>query len=397
MLNRFQTKEKTYELAFYAKPPETLKVADKPPLLGGKIQEVPRDEFCRAQGFRYTAGIEIESGLRDRLWHADPHAKSVDINIEYITTHPRTDLVLAPMGEGTGMGVFLAPDAAPIPANRAIMIYEGVLDGYERGNCEGSDYLLGFSYEVKPNILYDHFKQQGYAMHAAKVGGIARFVQGGMGDYELSEATGLSSEDKRHIPTANLVQVINVHGGCPTGFLVTTREILPGEPLMFCYGKEYWAQRPKKIFDSKGAIIGEILNNKITIRDLDYLRTLPIAKRLTPEDIAILGTGYPVEPFNFATKFLHNLQYCTRIYANRYKTNELLFLFLNTLCQAANKTSGDEAYLAVKTLLADKASYQSFLLEIQPLKKEIIDHVKEYNAFKTMQNNATAATKVKNS
>lgn len=393
MLNRFQTKEKSYELAFYAKPPETLKIADKPPLLGGKIQEIPREEFCKAQGFRYTAGVEVESALRDRLWHEDPHAKSADHNIEYIAAHPRTDLVIAPMGEGVGMGVFLAPDAAPIPPNTAIMIYEGVLDGDERGYIEGSDYLLGFSYEVKPNILYDHFKLQGYAMHAAKVGGITRFVQGGMGDHELSEATGLSSADKKHIPTANLVQVINVHVGCPTGFLVTTREILPGEPLTYCYGKEYWAQRPKKIFDSKGTIIGEMLNNKITIRDLHYLRTLPIAKRLTAEDIAILGTGYPVEPFNFATNFLHNLHYCISIYVNRHKENKPLFEILNKLGQAANKTSGDDAFLAVKTLLDDKASYQPFLLEIRPLKKEIIYHMNNYKAFKQMQNSVIARIK----
>ncbi len=390
-----QIAERHFEPLLFARLPTHIRVADKLPIEAGcTVQSLTREQFCIAEKFEYIAGIHADRALRDDFWTNKDYPRALIPAILHCLTQPRTDLVVAPMGEELGKGLFLAADANPIRAGQVVLIYEGLLD-LDRKEVLAIelDYIYNYDKAKKENPITQYVKKQnaesGYAIYAGELGGLARFMQSGLDDYELfNTLVGLSDTEKKHIPTANLLPSIADHLGCPVIAFIATRDIEPREQLTYSYGNIYWQlperKTSQKVFDHYGRVIGEVKNNQIMIFDKNNLKNLPTNKNIGRES-AKKTTQYhlpsdPVDRFNHQENFLNYLRLSIQSYSDRHKNNTGIFNFIQRLKIAADNPDADQAYREIQIILSDKESYRAFSDSIVPLKREIINHVNVYNA-----------------
>ncbi len=292
-------------------------------------------------------------------------------------------------------------DAAPIRAGQTVLIYEGILD-IDRNEVSDQElaYIYNYDQPKKENPITQYVEKNhahsGYAIYAGQHGGLARYMQCGLGDYELFyKMDGLTENEKEHLPTNNLCQQNIEHGGCPMIEFVALRDIMPGEHLTYAYGPNYWKQpanqnSPRKLFDTYGHVIGEVRNNHIIIDNKDNLKNLPTNKNLGKARLARLQKeGLQSDPvsysFDYKENFLNHLDYSIQIYLNRHKNNTGIYTFIQKLAAAAKQPDPNQAYQSVKKILDDKESYRTFKDSINPLKQEIIYHMNIYNGFICME------------
>jgi hypothetical protein len=399
----FKTEKNKYEPLFYAEAPSHIHVADKLPTESGCASSlIPLDEFSKQENIQYTAGVHACLELRDSLWGNIQCPKTAIHSINHILTHSYNHLVVAPMGE-LGKGLFLATDAKPICRGQTVLIYEGVLDANNKKVSE-QEILYKYNYDSHKadNPIAEYYKNQDYAIYAGERGGLARYLQCGLGDHELKEMSGLTDAEKKHLPTVNLGQEVVVYLGCPIIIFVALRDIEPGEQLTYSYGDGYWTNQKnidRKIFDSTGHVIGEIKNNHITIANMNRLCQLPNNKNMSEsEKQQLIEKGLPqdqvIYPFDFRKSFINNLKFSIQSYLNRNKNNLGIETFISTLLKAVTNETADQAYENVRKILDDQSSYRAFSDSITPLDKEISYHMSIYYYLRNKESQQSCGLKL---
>ncbi len=91
-----QFEERHYEPLLFTVPPTHIKVADKLPIEDGPVRALTLEAFNQQENISYTSGIHADRKLRDYFWQRQDYPKAAIHSINYLLSHPRNDLVVAP-------------------------------------------------------------------------------------------------------------------------------------------------------------------------------------------------------------------------------------------------------------------------------------------------------------
>lgn len=256
---------------FDCQTPTVLKVADKPPLLGGKIMEIPTAEFCASEGVTWTESVmgpeTLKSIIRTEFISDPPSAE--ELAIADRLKHP-LDLVICSIDPTVGKGVFLSPNSSVIKKGEIVVIYAGKLsdsgkraddpdfDPYDVETCESELFAM-------ENDL--DFPKKGH-ISGLTHRNIASYIQDGPLKEE-SEMTLFHKSVKDKLALANLEIRVGNYRGCPVTYLVAIADLHPNQQLLFPYSnRTFWPAAKKflkierRYFTLDGALIDQRLHDK---------------------------------------------------------------------------------------------------------------------------------------
>lgn len=222
--------------------PSTIKVADKPLLLGGVPKFISTNEFVKMMGMeRWTETIEYQSIFE---YQVTDTSYSLVQQVFHSIDQVRSGLVVCNMG-AVGSGVFTEKD---IPKGFFVAMYAGDALRDESSSLN-MDYLLTVK-EKDFEVIFD----------AGKIGNISRFFQhapSSLTDYKFKGIT------HNQVCTENLNMVTVAHQNVIFNVFQAKRLIKKGEQLCFAYNddnfEEYWMT--KNIVPSLFKIDGSILSS----------------------------------------------------------------------------------------------------------------------------------------
>ena len=246
-----------------------LKVADKPPLLGGKIVEVPTAAFSASEGVTWTEAVlgskTLKGIITNEFMSEIPSAE--ELAITHRLQNP-FDLVICDMGSSVGKGVFLSPNSPIIKKGDIVIHYAGKLsdsgkrsddpdfDPYEIITCESELFKMDNDPEFPINGRISGLTHRN----------IAAYIQDGPHKDE-SERNLFHKSVEKNVATANLGIRSGIYRGCPVTYLVATDDI--DQQLLFPYSHEtFWPAAKKhlgierRFFTRDGAVIDQKYHDK---------------------------------------------------------------------------------------------------------------------------------------
>ncbi len=309
--------------AFYVPKPKTILVADKPPLMGGTLKEVPLDEFCINENIkRWTDNPCVQAGLVDKIWGSGVPRIATYVEGRMISP---IRLAICDMGEGLGKGVFLPPDSKPIQAGDIVCpSYGGLLVDQtsfltksftEQANLinieySAADQRLG---EIIPKLPELKVK----AIDARRYRGIASYMQDALSEFELQNHYTVDEDIKPYIFTANVTQQVAMYYDMPIVFFVAIKNINPGEPIVYPYGTEYGIKlmstgKAHSVINSAGEVIGAIEGDRI--KRIKYVHESSL-KNPVPKNPPLLETLFLVSKApnaDYRMTFIKNMSFYLR-------------------------------------------------------------------------------------
>ncbi len=323
------------EPVFYAKPLESLLIADKPPALGGIIKSISVKDFCEQQNIQWSNAPLVHQKRRQKLFQ-QVAAVALEVHTFQTWNKGAHHFVIADMStnqapqyKSVGKGAFYySKDKSPLAAGVCVGNYSGVIvsqgDGkfYPNGFLAGKDTTqMNTFWQLYGRALYD----------AQKIQNITTFFQHALLEEDL-EKINMPEYLKKLVLTANLVPNGGVNSPIPTVSFISRREIQDGEPLCYPYGN-YWKDMAEikagdgsfALFDLDGDIIGMVdLRNQFTLNP----HYNPEGKRPAPrcdagandKVCAVLQESTRVNP-DCAVIFLNNIRFIADFHLNRKKSN----------------------------------------------------------------------------
>lgn len=330
-----------------------LLVAGGLPVDGAQVNQLSPQEFEHRERVRHHSGVKISQELRDQLEQRKD--RKPNYAVRHILTHPQQDLVVAPMGDTVGKGLFYV-GKEPIKKGSLVMLYEGTL---LPGNRSMPPAEVLYRYDLPrddcmrlpalKSAMAEFDEDESFAYFAGRYGGLSRFLQCGITAIQRDALKGVEASDRKHIPVTNLAPVAFEHMGCLVIGFVACRDIVQNEHLSFRYAQDTNMGFEKILFDRYGRTIGEVdRNNRATIYKPDALRKLPVLpahnEELGREYLQALNSSREKCPISNAWNFKMNILLCIKQYeveALVQRGDTALFSVVKTLLKTAE--SLDEA------------------------------------------------------
>lgn len=232
--------------AFYTPEPDYLLVGNDLPSRC-KMRQISVNDFCKQQGIKWTDSILIEPQLFFELITRSPSDIFNNENSMCRLQNP-PQLALCHMGSEMGLGAFLPLDSEVIKAGTPLHAsYGGELK--LAGTIQRIDYKLGIGFyrEILNDITlgnprnqdyYDNLSQ--YAVFADQTRGMMAYFQHAPTLEELNAYKTDDPEFKKAIFTANVMVYTSIINSLPHIVCRAIRDILPGQPIVYSYGEEYF-------------------------------------------------------------------------------------------------------------------------------------------------------------
>jgi PII-like signaling protein len=287
-------------LLIQSKTPLHIAVADKPPLLGGVIQKIAREELVRRYSIFLDENIYVDSTIRMEDFdftkeYATPGPVLLDKITRYLAGE-KDHWVLCAMG-GCGHGEFAARD---IVRGEIIGVYSGTIvrkgaevmpadEVVDLGNnplvisCRNGRGMASLMQHL-PQAPLGHNVEE-HVKVANKIGRNEFTLLDAQGEVELLFNKFLKPEILNQVQSANTSNVFVLYQSLPIVIFLANRNIKAGEQFGWNYGPSYWASRDMgpELFDQRGAVISRLnyerthgwisLGEKIIFKgDLSYLK-----------------------------------------------------------------------------------------------------------------------------
>lgn len=416
--------------AFFARPPIEIEFSPRPPLLYNQatdlasikknileaIEKEPNSlsievvqtitgylgwvgytyyttaDLAKSMNFIWTESVVLERDIRDKAWvklldyvDRDPNYGMVCAFIEERLHNPLNTLVIADMGNDLGKGVFLSMNAKPLPAGTVIGLYSGKILGKDPNIRDTDPYALRLPSEACENsFLSTIYNIESTVISPILYGNICRFMQDLPAEEELEEVENISEKQKNKIATCNVAQMIGTCYGFPIVYLVTAREIRPGEQLgsPYSWSWEHWNKR-RTVCDKNGEILGNFLDGKTISITGSQITTVEDAPRVDDE-LARKALAFTpsFDEFNFQKRFKENVNHCLGQYLTRFKLDSLCGRYILKLKDAFNNavSSGDK--FKILSQLLKETQEAEIANNLSLMRKELIFQMKLYNCGK---------------
>lgn len=374
------------EPLFYACSPVTIKYSKAPLCTDNKYEEITVQEFEEQHGCKWTDSLVASSKIRDKIWQDNKkHPKVADSHIEERLHNPLNTLVICEIDSTVGKGVFLATEAASLPAGTVIGIYAGELVNQSFVAVDNEYSMLLQEDEHKNSVVYEEMLAS--SVSGKKYRNITAFIQDAPDDYTLDSVEIKSdvSYAKENIATANVFVNATTYKGCPVSYMITARVIKPGEQLFFPYEGCHWndVQRKKRcVFNKKGAVVGQFVSSSIIQMNADYKPTKEMCASRLELALAAQALSFLKKPkvntFEASKRFIADVISTLEIHEKRYQLDTPEGAYIKRLQEKFNAGSNiDKRFNNIHQVLSDK-DYQELLGKLGTLKKELIFHMRLY-------------------
>jgi hypothetical protein len=241
--------------AFYAKTPNKIKYATKPiSKENNESIDITPDVLARLCELKqWTETLLIPSNYR-KMKTPLTTPQEIEAKIEERLNNPLDTLIVCEIDARVGKGIFLSPEADPIPYDTLIGIYAGEFrTSKQYKDCKDFTYcmsLLSLTDEKEvTNAPY---------IDATYYGNLTRLFQDLPSQEEIDAVENLSTEMYNQIALENIKVLPALYHGFPVMYFVTTREINPSEQIGFSYRGEYWKDiiDRRRIFNKSGRLLG---------------------------------------------------------------------------------------------------------------------------------------------
>lgn len=369
--------------AFHFQNPTHVAYSDQLISSGGVIHEIPAADFAAQHQFEWTEGVLVERSLRDKVWADRRFSKASNAAVEERLHKPLEALVVCDMGE-VGKGVFLRRDAKPLPAGTIIGIYAGSLEKYS--DTTNREYLMSASeIEHRQSLVSEIIKNP--SLNALHHGNIIRFIQDLPNiENDLEGDKTVSTLALDNVVTENLGRMSCTHKGFPINYVITLREIQPGEQLGFPYEADYWQRKnfDRALFDIDGNIIGHLKKDgTITWRDsfkpslekkaprVEFEKVMPIVRPI------LANTN--LDQFDYRLRFVADVKACLKAFVARSTTDDEGKKTLSTLDTTFDQAvTTDDKFMVLHKQLKSGVGVPS-----SAIKQELIFHMQVYNQGKS--------------
>ncbi len=323
------------EPIFYAKPTETLLIADKPPALGGLVKSISVKDFCEQEKIQWSDAPLIHQKRRQNLFK-NVAAVSLEVHSFQTWNQGAKHFVIADMStnqepqyKSVGKGAFYySKDKKPLAAGVCVGNYSGVIVSQGDGKFNPYGFLAGKD-KTQVNTFWQLYGRALY--DAQSVYNNTTYFQHALLEEDI-EKVSMPAHLKKLVLTANLVPNQGVNSPVPTVSFISRREIQDGEPLCYPFGK-YWTDMAESkagdgsfaLFDLDGDIIGMVdLQNRFTLNP----RYNPEGKRPAPrcdagdnERVCNILEAVTKVNRDCAVIFLNNIRFIANFHLNRKKSN----------------------------------------------------------------------------
>ncbi len=251
----------------------TIAIADKPLLLGGKVEHITIDEFEKKIGQPYLDRIdatELPINLSENHENITGNLtpRQLKKQLESILNNPRQDLVICKINDSVGYGVFSSND---IPKDTVLCFFSGTLINSSKVKIE-TDHAIGY-YGLNTSFstrnyrgIASFFQHLPTALKFPDAKIFSQLLQS-MGqpvsendlkiNDELYSIEFIDKNVEKSLAIANIRCEYVCYNGIPVVLFVTDNPIKAGEQIGFNYGKDYWLSRNlvPEFFDKSGSII----------------------------------------------------------------------------------------------------------------------------------------------
>lgn len=205
--------------------------------MAATIADYDLNQLQKTYSYCYSMPVD------ERIFEIKLHLRETEQKLDNHLANLRQDLVICKLNETIGHGVFLAPDAKPINKNEIVAFYTGTYKNF----AERED-VAEYAFDIPNHIIFANKINRMEAnfpsgfIDAKMYGNISRFFQDLPTAEEIQELYKIPTEEISNIATANIRGLLTYYHNIPVIYLLTTRDIQPGEQLGFSYGKGYWAR-----------------------------------------------------------------------------------------------------------------------------------------------------------
>jgi hypothetical protein len=408
--------DESLEPLFFSAQPQMIKYASSISNLSNYI-EVPINTFEKHLNIRWTNSLLVRPHQRDAVWLDRKYPKTAWTIIEDRLHNPLNNLVICKINDTIGHGIFVAPDANPIPPGTIIGLYSGHLIDtiVEHPN----PYVMKMNSEDENETSLNNLLKYIY-VSALKTGNITRFLIDFPEKNELEQSQ-LASHIIPEIASQNLLLRSTTYYGAPTTVFYTARTIMPGEQLGYSYRGSFWAPlgNARCVFNKNYEVIGHFEEDKIildpsfiptgkntsedcrsesnssginsveintpetntTSQDLNINNDLEGAEKLARS--IINNTTY--DSFDHEKRFNENVNFSLNLFMNRFTQYSKEGRFINRIQErfnAGNLTSEAKVHILEIELNNDKAKKLLISKKLLPLNVELTFHLNKYSEIK---------------
>lgn len=272
-----------------AEPPLYIKVADKPPNLGGIVTHISVAEFGKRFGCVYNDGIDIAPGTRIGAFQENITGSLTSLQlrqqVEKVLRTTNNALAICDMGPW-GYGTFALEK---IPANTVVAIFAGTLtekvhitDPAEFGSqYYGTNLMFSSKNHRGLASFMQHLPEAPKHPDAKTFSQLLRLCGQDVSENTLKlnielYSTTFDAEIMPRLAMENIRKEFINYQGAPVIAMVTSREIERGEPVGFNYSYLYWQSRKvtPEFFDKNGNTLSHTMYKrtfgKIQFNDFSY-------------------------------------------------------------------------------------------------------------------------------
>ena len=240
-----------------AKKPTFIPVADKPPRLGGIVENLAIEEFERQFGCTYHDGISISSKsvitpFRESIT-SDIPSSELKKQVKRVLNTTQDYLAICKMGK-LGYGVFALKK---IPKDTVVAIYAGTIISGQKITDE-KDHALGY-YGTNMSIstknhrgiasFFQHLPEEPRVKDAKSFSNILKMMGQDVSEEQLKLNIEFYSTEFKTNQIRNIISTENIRkeflniDNIPVVAMVTSKPIQSGDQLGLNYGYGYWLTR----------------------------------------------------------------------------------------------------------------------------------------------------------